>query len=389
MSRNFDSPIEIGFCGSTPEPKAPTVEGEPTLCSNCNKPYAEHEQGTLVCIGSGAESRWFPKAIASVISSAKPLRPHQCPTCGSMTKNHRNLLSLGGSDLDYDCNNAWHGASAPKAVEPQVDSPADARKLALWDAAAIAETLWREDDNRWNRCIRQYRDEIQKLVNSPSPSSAVVKPALQPDWIDNPMAPSEEELRSYAKSFSVVKPVEEATPEVEICPKCNHPHYNMEDSEFCRSMNDDETPCLKREDGQHCNCWYDGNSCCACGDGPSKPAPTEETKHEFPLPGKSYYSNSGAVLVPRIVDTSKGSVLYTNSLSSDIHELSLSKWLEISQFPKPEPVEEVELPALSELAREKCGENDYVRAYRDRSAQLKQALTKIAELERNAAKGAK
>lgn len=27
-----------------------------------------------------------------------------------------------------------------------------------------------------------------------------------------------------------------------------------------------ETSCPKREDGQHCNCWYDGKACCACGD---------------------------------------------------------------------------------------------------------------------------
>lgn len=27
-----------------------------------------------------------------------------------------------------------------------------------------------------------------------------------------------------------------------------------------------ETPCPKREDKYHCNCWYDGEPCCACGD---------------------------------------------------------------------------------------------------------------------------
>lgn len=26
-----------------------------------------------------------------------------------------------------------------------------------------------------------------------------------------------------------------------------------------------ETPCPKRDDKQHCNCWYDGEACCACG----------------------------------------------------------------------------------------------------------------------------
>ena len=27
-----------------------------------------------------------------------------------------------------------------------------------------------------------------------------------------------------------------------------------------------ETPCPKREDKQHCVCWYDGELCCACGE---------------------------------------------------------------------------------------------------------------------------
>jgi len=27
---------------------------------------------------------------------------------------------------------------------------------------------------------------------------------------------------------------------------------------------EEETPCLKRDDGIHCNCWYDGKKCCAC-----------------------------------------------------------------------------------------------------------------------------
>ena len=27
-----------------------------------------------------------------------------------------------------------------------------------------------------------------------------------------------------------------------------------------------ETPCPKREDKVHCDCWYDGEMCCACGD---------------------------------------------------------------------------------------------------------------------------
>ncbi len=33
-----------------------------------------------------------------------------------------------------------------------------------------------------------------------------------------------------------------------------------------------ETPCPARDDAMHCNCWYDGEACCACND----PAMTRE-----------------------------------------------------------------------------------------------------------------
>lgn len=36
-----------------------------------------------------------------------------------------------------------------------------------------------------------------------------------------------------------------------------------------------ETPCPNRGDMQHCECWYDGGHCCACGDPGS--CPPEET----------------------------------------------------------------------------------------------------------------
>ena len=32
------------------------------------------------------------------------------------------------------------------------------------------------------------------------------------------------------------------------------------------NASDWETECLKRPDRLHCNCWYDGEACCACGD---------------------------------------------------------------------------------------------------------------------------
>jgi len=37
-----------------------------------------------------------------------------------------------------------------------------------------------------------------------------------------------------------------------------------------------ETACPKRADAQHCNCWYDGEKCCACG----APEMTAEEKKE-------------------------------------------------------------------------------------------------------------
>jgi hypothetical protein len=42
---------------------------------------------------------------------------------------------------------------------------------------------------------------------------------------------------------------------------------------------DEETPCPVRSDKQHCNCWYDGEPCCACGDpAVTRPSPSQEPK---------------------------------------------------------------------------------------------------------------
>jgi hypothetical protein len=42
----------------------------------------------------------------------------------------------------------------------------------------------------------------------------------------------------------------------------------MGEKRTSETSNDWETECPKREDRQHCNCWYDGEACCACGDNP-------------------------------------------------------------------------------------------------------------------------
>ena len=39
-----------------------------------------------------------------------------------------------------------------------------------------------------------------------------------------------------------------------------------------------ETECPKRDDKQHCNCWYDGKACCACGASGLSEAEMEEIK---------------------------------------------------------------------------------------------------------------
>lgn len=36
-----------------------------------------------------------------------------------------------------------------------------------------------------------------------------------------------------------------------------------------------ETPCPARDDGQHCDCWYDGQACCGCHD-PADPSATAD-----------------------------------------------------------------------------------------------------------------
>lgn len=55
----------------------------------------------------------------------------------------------------------------PESIALPQQEESTTRKMILWEASGIAENLWREDDNRWNRAIRAYRDEIQKLVSVP------------------------------------------------------------------------------------------------------------------------------------------------------------------------------------------------------------------------------
>lgn len=68
---------------------------ERDVCANCGKYYEDHEVGTTVCIGSGAEAKWFPKKLADAITVSrstevthpKPvealIKQDACPLCGS------------------------------------------------------------------------------------------------------------------------------------------------------------------------------------------------------------------------------------------------------------------------------------------------------------------
>lgn len=40
----------------------------------------------------------------------------------------------------------------------------------------------------------------------------------------------------------------------------------------------DEEACCKRDDKQHCNCWYDGKACCACGVGTDQRPPAPDLR---------------------------------------------------------------------------------------------------------------
>lgn len=47
------------------------------------------------------------------------------------------------------------------------------------------------------------------------------------------------------------------------------------------------------------------------------------------IPGCEYTAKTGAILVPRLVNDDKGTVLYTNSISGDLHEVSAQKFLDL------------------------------------------------------------
>lgn len=55
------------------------------------------------------------------------------------------------------------------------------------------------------------------------------------------------------------------------------------------SKQDWETKCPIRIDGIHCTCWYDGESCCGCGEGAltemEKASMESTTRGEHPIWG--------------------------------------------------------------------------------------------------------
>lgn len=42
-------------------------------------------------------------------------------------------------------------------------------------------------------------------------------------------------------------------------------YWGGRSGETSTSLDEDETPCPRRDDGVHCECWYEGEACCSCG----------------------------------------------------------------------------------------------------------------------------
>lgn len=68
-----------------------------------------------------------------------------------------------------------------------------------------------------------------------------------------------------------------------------------------------------------------------------KPTPPTETQNRSIVAGVDYPAKTGALLVPRLVDEVKEIVMYTNSETGDLHEVSFSKWYELLAPPLPAP----------------------------------------------------
>ena len=82
------------------------------------------------------------------------------------------LIDEVGCAVDSDKSQRTEFEAKIATLEDQL---ASREELIPWKAAtAIAETLYRDDDNRWNRCVSQYRDAIKRLV---FPTSTPVSPS--------------------------------------------------------------------------------------------------------------------------------------------------------------------------------------------------------------------
>lgn len=72
-----------------------------------------------------------------------------------------------------------------------------------------------------------------------------------------------ERLISHLSGFDYIKPL--AT---DFADALTQYRQALADEERRAGEREWETPCPKREDKIHCECWYDGNPCCGCGENP-------------------------------------------------------------------------------------------------------------------------
>ena len=69
------------------------------------------------------------------------------------------------------------------------------------------------------------------------------------------------------------------------------------------------------------------------------PAAKEDGIPAEPQAACEYTAKTGATLIPRLVDHNKGVVMYTNSISGDLHEVSMETWnslLAVAALQEPE-----------------------------------------------------
>lgn len=112
---------------------------------------------------------------------------------------------------------------------------------------------------KWSRWVR----DSDKLAMTGRDARGLLESIRAPDVVAHGLAPAETQT---AKCESCEAQAKLARAETRL-------KYAMEDA---RKYNPDRSYCPAREDHQHCDCWWEGDACCACG----APGMTDDEKRE-------------------------------------------------------------------------------------------------------------